>query len=162
MQKKSIKYIIGGGVLVLLIFSYYDFNISLLLFFLFFQTMSILGIVNSIRTYRKTKNGNYVEGEIKDIRKIKSNEDDVHNYEYTIDFYWPIDNKKYQLKYKSSDWTKSPVDKKYKIWVDETDPTKSVVMQSFGGHWWYSIIFFIIVIIGLCVADFILLKRIIN
>jgi hypothetical protein len=116
----------------------------------------------AIKQKEKAKNGSYAIGKIIDVRKILGNEDDTHNYEGTIEFSMPPRENTYQVKYKFSSLRRPNLGMNYKIWVDEKEPGNSIVVNNFGNYWRYSIAFFIVLITGLFVVDFILLKRIIN
>jgi hypothetical protein len=160
MKDKKTKYIVFVGVIILFFFSYYDFNISLLLFFICFQVLSFLGIVSNLKTYLKTRNGIYVKGVIKEVRRIKGEENSSDSYEYLLEYSYPTKENKFFLLHRDS--SIKPATKDYNIWINESKVEDSVVVDAFNPYWVYMLLLYSAIIIGLFIADIFLVKAIKN
>lgn len=149
-------------LLAILIVLLYSINpaIALLCFCILFQIASAVEIIKQIRLSKKVGSGNYTIGNLTEVRKILGSENEVHNYEGTIEFYFPDNGNKYLLKHKFSSLSKPNTSKEYKIWVDEKNPSSSVVLDYFNHYWKFSVSVLCLVTIGLFIVDFILLKKI--
>lgn len=158
MKDKKTKYIVFVGVMILFFSSYYDFNISLLLFFISFQVISFLAIVNNLKTYLKTRKGIYVKGVIKEVRKIKGEENSSDNYEYLLEYSYPTKENKFFLLHRDN--SIKPSTKDYNIWINENKVENSVVVDAFNPYWIYTLLFYSAIIIGLFFADIFLIRAI--
>ncbi len=158
MIKLIYKYKILLAVLIVLLYSI-NSTIALLCFCILFQAGSILEIIKQIKLSKTVRSGKYVTGNLIEVRKIIGNENDVHNYEGTIEFYFPDNKNTYQLKHKFSSLSTPNHSKEYKIWVDENDPNSSIVLDYFNQYWKFSVLILCFITVGLFVVDFILLKK---
>lgn len=156
MIKSIYKFKILFAVVMVLLYSV-NSTLALLCFCVFFQTASILEIIKQIKLSKKTGSGKYVTGNLIEARKILGSENEVHNYEGTIEFY--VHGNKYLLKHKFSTLVKPNTLKEYKIWVNEESPTDSIVLDSFNQYWKFSIVVFCLLVIGLLIVDFLLLQK---
>ena len=68
---------------------------ALLCFCILFQTGSIVEIRKQIRVSKKVRSGKYMTGNLTEVRKISGSENEVHNYEVTIEFSFPDNGNKY-------------------------------------------------------------------
>lgn len=123
-----------GVILIMLLFSF--FSIELLIFCILFQIESVIEIIRQ-KQKKKVKNGNYSLVKLIAVRKILGNEDDIRNYEGTIEFDIPIEKYTFQLKHKFSSLKRPDLGIPYKIWVDGNEPCNSVVLNDFGSYWRY-------------------------
>lgn len=149
-------------LLAILIVLLYSINpaIALLCFCILFQIGSIVEIIKQIKLSKKVRSGKYMIGNLTEVRKILGSENEVHNYEGTIEFYFPDKGNKYLLKHKFSSLSKPNISKEYKIWIDEKNPNSSVVLDYFNHYWKFSVTVLCLITIGLFIADFLLLKKI--
>ena len=148
-------------LLAILIVILYSINpaIALLCFCFLFQIGSIVEIINQIKLSKKVKSGKYIVGNLTEVRNILGSENEVHNYEGTIEFYFPDKGNKYLLKHKFSSLSKPNISKEYKIWVDEKNPNSSIVFDYFNHYWKFSATILFLITIVLFIADFLLLKK---
>jgi hypothetical protein len=119
-------------------------------------------IIRQIKLSKKVMSGKHVIGNLTEVRKIFGNENEVHNYEGTIEFYYPDKGIKYLLKHKFSSLTKPNISKEYKIWIDEKNPNSSVVLDYFNTYWKFSLTVLCLITFGLFISDFLLLKKILR
>lgn len=157
MIKFFYKYKLLAAVSLILLYSFNQ-SIGLLVFCILFQLGSIVEIIKQLKKAKKVNSGRYAVGHIVAMRKILGNEDDVHNYEGTIEFNF-LDNTIYQIKHKFSSLFKPDTSREYKIWLNEENPENSMVVDYFNYYWKFSIIILSIVFFILFIADFILIKR---
>lgn len=148
--------------IIIIIVLLYSVNpaIALLCFCILFQIVSIVEITKQIRVSKKVKSGKYMTGNLTEVRKIAGNENEVHNYEGTVEFYFPDNGNKYLLKHKFSSLSKPNITKEYKIWIDEKNPKGSIVLDYFNQYWKFSVFVLSLITIGLFIVEFILLRKI--
>lgn len=136
------KYKILLAILLLVVFSF-STKLALLIFCIIFQIGSLIEIIKEVNKYKKTNKGKYAIGKLIEVRKIPGIENDVHNYEGTIEFFLPGEDKSCHVKYKFSSIIRPEATKKYRIWVDEKEPKNSVVFEYYGSYWKSSIFFLV-------------------
>lgn len=154
---KKYKIVIVAALLLLI----YSFNphLAMLCFCVLFQALLIIEIVKEIKAFQKVRNGVFVDASLTSFRKIKGYEDDVHNYEGELEFFWPNESSKYQIQHKFSSLSAPNLFKKFVIAVNTNNPVKSTVVSRFNINWKLSVFFFLIVFIGLFFIDFKLFVR---
>jgi hypothetical protein len=159
------KFINKNWLLILgfvLVFTY-SFNptISILASCIFFQIVCTQGIIKQMNLYKNIQKNNnkYVNGYLTEVRKISRHEDEVHNYEGIIEFYFPNIESKHKIKHKFSSFSKPDIPKEYKICINEKNPSTSIVLDYFSHYWKFSVFALSCTIVGLLVVNFFLIKK---
>lgn len=153
------KILILFAIIIVMIVCSLNGTVAMLCFCILFQVGATLAIIKQIKLSNKIKNGKYVTGNLIEVRKILGSENEVHNYEGTIEFYFPENKNKYLLKHKFSSLVKPNTLKEYKIWVNEENPNDSIVLDFFNQYWKFSIAVFSLIVTGLFVVDYLLLQK---
>ncbi len=113
-----------------------------------------------MKTYLKTRNGIYVKGVIKEVRRIKGEENSSDSYEYLLEYSYPTKENKFFLSHR--DTSIKPATKDYSIWINESKVEDSVVVDAFNPYWVYTLLLYSAIIIGLFIAEIHLVKAIKN
>lgn len=158
MIKLIYKFKIVFAIIIVLLYSVNP-AIALLCFCILFQAGSIMEIIKQVKLSKKVRSGKYITGNLTEVRKILGSENEVHNYEGIIEFYFPDNGNKYLLRHKFSSLSKPNIPKYYKIWIDEKNPNSSIVLDYFNHYWKFSVSVLCLITIGLFIVDFILLKK---
>ena len=152
MKKTHIQLIIivAAGYLLVKLLDSRQWNImvySLLLLII------IASIVQDVLSIVKTTKGIYADGEVVDTPNGNGTNEDSDKV--LVDFISPVDNLKYQIKLSKRFVDKQMVtNKKIKVWINEYNPHKSLVVKEFSGEFAADLVgrlFFLIVVVILLV-----------
>lgn len=132
---------------------------AMLCFVLFWQIVSIRGIIKSVQSLQKSRRGVYAEGKLVRYDKLPNAEESTFTYIGIIEFYWPTNESSHQIEHGLRFIDEN---KQYTIWVNTNSPEKSIVVDQFGRSWWGTLIVFVLITLGLFVVDYFLIKQILN
>jgi Protein of unknown function (DUF3592) len=159
--KKSVseKYVILAFIIVTILLSWLiSDNASMVFAMSCFQCLVLLWLIPEMKSYYKTRKGARVKGSVLEVQKVKDKYDaDYFSYSATIEFTWPDDKNKYQATY--SDKEEIRTDRVFTVWVNETDPSKSIVTEKFHVLWWFDMIFWSLLVIGLFYLNYLRIKN---
>jgi len=124
---------------------------AMLVFVLFWQFVTIKGIVKSVKLLQQSKSGVYADGKL--ISYDKRTHADDRNFVYVgiIEFYWPNRENRYQIEHV---FEIIDVIKAYKVWVNTESPKNSIVVEPLHSSWWSTLVFLILITLGLFVIDY--------
>jgi hypothetical protein len=90
--------------------------------------------VRDMSKYMQTKKGIYVGGKIISIKGVGHNATES----LYVDFISPVDNQSYRILYETGSAMWEPETDKVEVWVNKSDPAKSVVVDR--GSWVFNIV----------------------
>ncbi len=142
-------------VSIIMLAAFFNYNLGMLCFCLFFQTVSIIGVVGLINSKRKFNKAPVVDASLIDFRSIKGYEDEAHNYEGSLEFFWPNSDRKYIIKHKFSSLTRPGLNKAFKIAIDVSDPSNSIAKEELGWYLYFRMGFYICISLSLIYVEYI-------
>ncbi len=155
MKNRLTKYSLFFIFLFLAGIYYLNKNLALLFFNFFWQGLIIVSIIKGARAFVKTRKGPYAKGKLISFKRVDDMETN-HRYEGIIEFCWPRESDKYQL---NRSLVSIEEEKEYKIWVNKQAPEESVVMSKLDTNWYFSMILFSLIFLGLLYVDYILIMK---
>jgi hypothetical protein len=140
MKKAHIQLIIilGAGYLLVSLLDSRQWNITVYSLLL----LIIIGSIVDVLSVIKTSQGIYSEGEVVETQDSEK---------VIVEFISPVDNLKYQIKSSRQSSDKAvTTNKKIKVWINERNPHKSLVVKEFNGEFAADLIgrlFFLVVVV---------------
>lgn len=133
-------------------------NVAMLTFILFWQAMTIKGIVNGVGFFIKTQQKRLtVKGEVVYTKEVCYGADNDKSFEVVIEFSLSDDSTKYQIIHTTQF---QPTDV-YRVWVNEHNPQKSTVDDQLQSNV-VNIIPLILIALFLFYIDYLYLEKILR
>jgi hypothetical protein len=151
-KAKKLAWVLIGTIL--LIYFSLGFNWLVLLFCIFWQVMVSIDIVRTIKVIWKVRKGPFVEGRLQ--RSVERSDGDGGTIYKTL-IVFPLNNSKDEKRILHV--SKYPPSNRYRIWVDQLQPERSIV-TNYNGLIILNNLFFMAIVIGLCFVDYFHLVKI--
>lgn len=123
---------VAGSVIVNRIASKVDLVFALVVIFLLVLGYNIL---KEVYNYIKVRNGVFAVGKLESFRKLASDEKGNSNYELTIEFLNPLDNKQYAERFYLFLFNKPDANKQYKVWINKKRANSFLLFEKFNLPW---------------------------
>lgn len=135
MIKKYLIFIVIA-VLVLMVINRIARKVDLV-FGLIVILLLVLGynILKEVYNYIKVHNGVFAIGKLESFRKLASDEKSNSNYELTIEFLNPLDNKRYVERFYLFLFKKPDTNMEYKVWINRTKANSFLLFEKFNLPW---------------------------
>lgn len=135
MIKKYLIFIVIA-VLVLMIINRIASKVDLVLGVVVILLL-VLGynILKELYSYIKIRNGVFAIGKLESFKKLALDEKSNSNYELTIGFLNPLDNKQYEEQFYLFLLNKPDANKQYKVWINKKRANSFLLFEKFNLPW---------------------------
>ncbi len=155
LKEKRIKLLLLIVVLGL-VFFFFGENAGMLVFNIFWQIMVAIALVDAFKVNRVIKKGIAAKGTLVKFEKRNESGDDDFFYQGDVEFYFPERGSSYVV---SGRLAKVDESKEYVVYVNEANPSKSVIADSIKGNRGSSGLILYIIFILLFYVDYILIRK---
>lgn len=154
MIKKNVNKALVVFVLVVILYFAFGLEIAMFSFIAFCQCIGFYSVITELNTYFKSKKGPFTVGRVASIRDVEF--DNERSLEVDLSFLQPSTGQTITIK---QEFKNIDPNKEIRIWVNESNPLKSVAIAKYDISWIINKVFAILVLLGLFVVDYLILTK---